>query len=77
VSREDLFNIDPNLEVDSDSDVLLSGGVTYEKAVEGLGQIPGLPSNSEAIDSLLLKVPGHSGNLLEPETASSIHVGLQ
>ncbi|MDE0102551.1 MAG: hypothetical protein OXN89_09235 [Bryobacterales bacterium] len=43
MSREDLFNIDPNLEVDSDSDVLLSGGVTYETAVEGLDQFPGHP----------------------------------
>ena len=30
VSREDLFVVDPALDVDSDSDLLLSGGVTYE-----------------------------------------------
>ena len=32
VSREDLFDVDPKLEVDSDSDLLLSGGVTRRRS---------------------------------------------
>ena len=77
VSREDLFNVDPELAVDSDSSLLLSGGVTYETPVEGLDLFAGYAENFKAISSSLLEVPGRSLNLLEPETASNVDVGLQ
>ena len=77
VSREDLYGVDPDLEVDSDSDLLFSGGVTYETPVEGLDLFAGYSENFKAISSLLLEVPGRSLDLLEPETASNIDVGLQ
>ena len=77
VSREDLFNVDPELAVDSDSSLLLSGGVTYETPVEGLDLFAGYAENFKAINSSLLEVPGRSLNLLEPETASNVDVGLQ
>ena len=77
LSREDLFNVDPDLSVDSDSDLLFSGGVTYETPVEGLDLFAGYAENFKAISSLLLEVPGRSLDLLEPETASNIDVGLQ
>ena len=77
VSREDLFGADPNLEVDSDSDLLFSGGVTFETPLEGLDLFAGYSENFKAISSLLLEVPGRSLDLIEPETASNIDVGLQ
>ena len=77
VSREDVFNLDPALSVDSDSNLLFSGGVTYETPVEGLDLFAGYSENFKAISSLLLEVPGRSLDLLEPETASNIDVGLQ
>ena len=77
VSREDLFDVDPNLAVDSNSSLLLSGGVTYETPVEGLDLFAGYAENFKAISSSLLEVPGRSLDLLEPETASNIDVGLQ
>ena len=77
VLREDVFNVDPALSVDSDSSLLFSGGVTYETPVEGLDLFAGYSENFKAISSLLLEVPGRSLNLLEPETASNIDVGLQ
>ena len=77
VSREDLFNVDPDLTVDSDSDLLFSGGVTYETAVEGLNLFAGYAQNFKAISATLLEVPGRSLDLLEPETASNVDVGLQ
>ena len=77
VSREDLFNIDPDLAVDSDSTLLFSGGVTYETPVEGLDLFAGYSENFKAISATLLEVPGRSLDLLEPETASNIDVGLQ
>ncbi|MXX73119.1 MAG: TonB-dependent receptor [Gemmatimonadetes bacterium] len=77
VSREDQFGIDPDLGVDSDSDLLLSGGVTYETPVDGLDLFVGYAENFRAISSTLLEVPGRSVNELEPETASNIDVGVQ
>ncbi len=77
VAREDLFGVDPALDVDSDSDLLFSGGVTYETPVEGLDLFAGYAENFKAISSTLLEVPGRSLDLLEPETASNIDVGLQ
>ena len=77
VSREDLFNVDPDLAVDSDSKLLVSGGVTYETPVEGLNLFAGYAENFKAISANLLEVPGRSLDLLEPETASNIDVGLQ
>ena len=77
VSREDLFGVDPDLEVDSDSNLLFSGGVTYETPVAGLDLFAGYSENFKALSALLLEVPGRSLDLLEPETASNIDVGLQ
>ncbi len=77
VSRDDLFDVDPELAVDSDSKLLISGGVTYETPVEGLDLFAGYAENFKAISSTLLEVPGRSLDALKPETASNIDVGLQ
>ena len=77
LSREDQFRVDPALKVDSDSDLLFSGGVTYETPVRGLDLFAGYAENFKAISSTLLEVPGRSLELLEPETASNIDVGMQ
>ena len=77
LSRDDLFHVDPKLAVDSDSSLLLSGGVTYETPVEGLDLFAGYAENFKAISSTLLEVPGRSLDALQPETASNIDVGLQ
>ena len=77
VSREDQFGIDRDLGVDSDSELLFSGGVTYETPVEGLDLFAGYAENFRAISSTLLEAPSRSLDLLEPETASNIDVGVQ
>ncbi len=77
VSREDRFGVDPNLTVDSDSELLFSGGVTYSTPIEGLNLFAGYAQNFKAISSTLLEVPGRSLDLLEPETASNTDIGLQ
>ena len=77
VSREDQFGIDGDLGVDSDSDPLFSGGVTYATPVEGLDLFVGYAENFRAIGSTLLEVPGRSLDQLEPETASNVDVGIQ
>ena len=58
VSREDQFNVDPDLEVDSDSDLLFSGGITYETPVEGLDLFAGYSENFRAISATLLDRAG-------------------
>ena len=45
--------------------------------MEGLDLFAGYAENFKAISSTLLEVPGRSLDLLEPETASNIDVGLQ
>ena len=50
VSREDLFDVDPDLAVDSDSSLLFSGGVTYETPVEGLDLFAGYSENFKALE---------------------------
>ena len=77
VSREDVFGVGSDLAVDSDSDVLFSGGVTWNTPVENLDLFAGYSQNFKAISSTLLEVPGRSLDLLEPETASNVDVGLQ
>ena len=77
VSREDQFGVDRTLDVGSDSDVLFSGGLTYETPVEGLDLFVGYAENFRAIGSNLLEVPGRSLDRLEPETASNVDVGVQ
>ena len=77
VSREDEFGVDRSLAVDSDSDLLFSGGVTYETPVADLDVFVGYAQNFRAIGSTLLEVPGRSLDLLEPESASNIDVGMR
>ena len=77
VSREDRFGVDPALAVDSNSRLLLSGGITYETPVEGLDLFAGYAENFKAISRSLLEVPGRSLDLLEPETAANVDAGLQ
>ena len=77
VSREDEFGADQMFEADSDSELLFSGGVTYETPVEGLDLFMGYAENFRAFASNLLEVPGRSLDTLEPETASNVDIGAQ
>ena len=77
VSRTDLFNLDPDLSAESNSDLLFSGGVTYESPIEGLRLFAGYSENFRAFSSALLEVPGRSLDALEPETSSNIDIGVQ
>ncbi|MYF40950.1 MAG: TonB-dependent receptor [Rhodothermaceae bacterium] len=77
LTRTDDFNVDPELAVDSNSDLLFSGGVTYESPIEGLRLFAGYSENFRAFSSALLEVPGRSLDALEPETSSNIDLGVQ
>ena len=77
VSRRDLFGVEPGLAVDSDSDLLLSGGVTLETPVDGFELFAGYAENFKSLADRLLEVPGRSLAALEPETAANVDVGMR
>ncbi len=77
VSRRDLFGVDPGLGVDSDSDLLFSGGVTLETPLDGLELFAGYAENFKSLADRLLEVPGRSLAALEPETATNVDVGMR
>ena len=77
VSRRDLFGVDPGLAVDSDSDLLFSGGVTLETPVEGFELFAGYAQNFKSLADRLLEAPGRSLAALEPETAANVDVGMR
>lgn len=77
ISRTDLFNVNPDLNIDSNSDLLFSGGITYESPIDGLRLFAGYSGNFRAFTSALLEVPGRSLDTLEPETSSNIDIGIQ
>ena len=77
VSRRDLFGVDPGLGVDSDSDLLFSGGVTLETPADGLELFAGYAENFKSLADRLLEVPGRSLAALEPETATNVDVGMR
>ena len=77
VSRRDLFGDTAELSVSSDSDLLLSGGLTYTAPVEGLELFAGYAENFKSLSDRLLEVPGRSLAGLEPETAANLDAGLR
>ncbi|MDE2732449.1 MAG: carboxypeptidase-like regulatory domain-containing protein [Bacteroidota bacterium] len=77
LSRVDDFGVDSLLTVNTDSDLLFSGGITWDSPLEGLSAFAGFSQNYKAISALSLEVPGRSLEGLAPESASNIDIGLQ
>ena len=77
VGRRDLFGASSELAIDSDSRLLVSGGVTYTAPVAGLELFLGYAQNFKALPDRLLEAPGRSLDRLEPETADNVDLGLR
>ena len=77
VERTDLFGETADLGIDSDSDVLFSGGATYTAPLEGLELFAGYSQNFKSLSDRLLEVPGRSLDNLKPETADNIDFGVR
>tara|TARA_Y100001933_G_scaffold261000_1_gene314477 strand:- start:2240 stop:4606 length:2367 start_codon:yes stop_codon:yes gene_type:complete len=77
VEREDLFGETPDATVDSDSDVLLSGGVIVDTPVDGLELFAGYAENFAAIRDEVLERPASDLEGIEPETAENFDIGLR
>ena len=77
VGRRDLFGETAELSVSSDSDLLLSGGLTYTAPIRGLELFAGYAQNFKSLSDRLLEVPGRSLEGLEPETADNLDIGFR
>ena len=77
VEREDLFGDADDADLNSDSDVLLSGGVVWETPVDGLELFAGYAENFKALGDLILERPLSDFVDLEPETAENIDLGVR
>lgn len=77
VGRRDHFGDTAELSVSSDSDLLLSGGLTYTAPISGLELFAGYAQNFKSLSDRLLEVPGRSLAGLEPETADNLDVGFR
>ncbi len=77
VGRRDHFGDTAELSVSSDSDLLLSGGLTYTAPIAGLELFAGYAQNFKSLSDRLLEVPGRSLEGLEPETADNLDVGFR
>ncbi|QIB67546.1 TonB-dependent receptor [Kineobactrum salinum] len=77
LEREDNFGESANLKLDSDSDVLFSGGVLWETPVAGMEVFAGYAENFKAIYDEILERPESDLDSLEPETSDNIELGLR
>ena len=77
IKRRDFFRDSPNIEANSDSDVLFSGGLVYDGPVEGLQFFAGYAENFSAFSDNILEPPVSDFSNLEPETAENYDVGLR
>ncbi|MEM6775360.1 MAG: TonB-dependent receptor, partial [Pseudomonadota bacterium] len=77
VERQDNFGDSSNIAIDSDSDVLFSGGVLWQTPIDGLEAFAGYAENFKAISDVILERPESELDDLEPETAENIEVGLR
>ncbi len=81
IERTDLFNptdTAANFTLDSESDVLLSGGLAYQPAqIEGLELFAGYAENYKAIPDSVLEVINVDGGIPDPETSENIEVGAR
>lgn len=77
VERRDNFGETTGVAVDSDSDLLWSGGALWQTPVDGLEVFAGYAENFKAINDEILERPDSDLSALEPETAESIEVGLR
>lgn len=77
LERKDNFGESSNATVDSDSDVLFSGGIVWVTPVEGMEVFAGYAENFRAFSDNLLERPDSDFNNLEPESAENLDVGIR
>lgn len=77
VSKNDLFTAENDLEVSSDSDVLISAGFVAPLPLNGLEVFGGYAENFAAVKDAVLERDDADVRSVEPETADNIDLGLR
>lgn len=77
LEREDLFGDTANVAIDSDSDLLLSGGLVWRTPIDGLEVFGGYAENFSAIKDGVLEAGATALTSIEPETAENIDFGVR
>lgn len=77
LEREDQFDRSVNASIDSDSDVLFSGGVVWTTPVEALEAFFGYSENFKALSDEILERPAADFSQIEPETSENIELGVR
>ncbi len=77
VSKEDQFTPENNLNISSDSDVLISAGFVAPLPVDGLELFGGYAENFAAVKDAVLERDDTDISTVEPETADNIDFGLR
>lgn len=79
LERKDNFDANNNLELadEGDSDVLLSGGLVYRTAMEGLELFAGYAENFAAFKDTILERSASEFDQLSPETAENFDIGAR
>ena len=77
VARKDRFGESSDVEINSDSDVLFSGGVLWEAPIDGVELFAGYAENFKAISDNVLERPDSDLGSLKPETAENTEVGVR
>jgi len=77
VSKEDQFTPENNLDISSDSDVLISAGFVAPLPVDGLELFGGYAENFAAVKDAVLERDDTDISTVEPETADNIDFGLR
>lgn len=77
VSKEDQFVPENDLNVSSDSDVLLSAGFVAPLPIRGLELFGGYAENFAAVKDAVLERDDTDVSAVEPETADNIDIGLR
>lgn len=77
VEREDLFDSSLNAGINSDSDLLFSGGVVWQMPTDGAELFVGYSENFKALSDLVLERPAADLDNIEPETSETVELGLR
>lgn len=77
VSKEDQFTPENNLNISSDSDVLISAGFVAPLPINGLELFGGYAENFAAVKDAVLERDDTDISTVEPETADNIDFGLR
>ncbi len=76
LERQDLFGDTQDIKVNSDSEILFSGGVVWV-AADGFELFAGFAENFKPFSDNILERPASDFGTLEPETAENYDIGLR